>query len=65
MEKQLRERITLNHEVMVGKPAIRGTRLTVAYILNLLAHGATETEILQEYEGRVPEDIQPCLLFAA
>jgi uncharacterized protein (DUF433 family) len=65
MEKQLLERITLNHEVMVGKPVIRGTRLTVDYILNLLAHGATEAEILQEYEGLAPEDIQACLLFAA
>jgi len=65
MEKQLLERITLNREVLVGKPVIKGTRLTVAYILNLLAHGATEAEILQEYEGLFPEDIQACLLFAA
>jgi len=50
---------------MVGKPVIKGTRLTVEYILNLLAHGATIEEILQEYEGLVPEDIQACLLFAA
>jgi uncharacterized protein (DUF433 family) len=64
-EKQLLERITINREVMVGKPVIRGTRLTVDYILNLLAHGATEAEILEEYEGLVPEDIQACLLFAA
>ncbi len=64
-EKRLLERITINREVMVGKPVIKGTRLTVAYILNLLAHGATEAEILQEYEGLIPEDIQACLLFAA
>jgi len=64
-EQQLLERITLNPKVMVGKPVIRGTRLTVEYILNLLAHGATETEILQEYDGLVQEDIQACLLFAA
>lgn len=64
-EKQLLERITLNPKVMVGKPVIRGTRLTVEYILNLLAHGATFAEILEEYEGLVPEDIQACLLFAA
>jgi len=64
-EYQLLERITLNPKVMVGKPVIRGTRLTVEYILNLLAHGATFEEILQEYEGLVPEDIQACLLFAA
>ena len=64
-ENQLLERITLNPKVMVGKPVIRGTRLTVKYILNLLAHGATFEEILQEYNRLVPEDIQACLLFAA
>ena len=65
MENQLLERITLNPKVMTGKPVIRGTRLTVEYILNLLAHGATVTDILEEYDGLVPEDIQACLLFAA
>ncbi len=64
-EEQLLERITLNPKVMVGKPVIRGTRLTVEYILNLLAHGATVEEILEEYQGLTPEDIQACLLFAA
>ncbi|MBP9936706.1 MAG: DUF433 domain-containing protein [Pyrinomonadaceae bacterium] len=49
---------------MTGKPVIRGTRLTVEFILNLLAHGATTNEILAEYEGIEPEDIQACLLFA-
>ena len=60
----LLERITLNPKVMVGKPVIRGTRLTVEFILNLLAHGATTAEILDEYNGLTPEDIQACLLFA-
>jgi len=64
-QNRLLERITLNPKVMVGKPVIKGTRLTVEYILNLLAHGATIEEILQEYEGLAPEDIQACLLFAA
>jgi uncharacterized protein (DUF433 family) len=63
-DKQLLERITIDPKVMVGKPVIRGTRLTVEYLLNLLAHGATVTEILDEYEGLVAEDIQACLLFA-
>jgi uncharacterized protein (DUF433 family) len=49
---------------MVGKPVIKGTRLTVEYILNLLAHGATVGEILEEYDGLAPEDIQASLLFA-
>ncbi len=63
-DKILLERITLNPKVMVGKPVIRGTRLTVEFILNLLAHGATTDEILDEYEGLTPEDIKACLLFA-
>jgi uncharacterized protein (DUF433 family) len=63
-DQQLLERIGINPKVMVGKPVVKGTRLTVEYILNLLAHGATETEILQEYSGLTHEDIQACLLFA-
>jgi len=63
-DQALLERITLNPKVMTGKPVIRGTRLTVEFILNLLAHGATSKEILGEYDGLEPEDIQACLLFA-
>ena len=63
-DKILLERITVNPKVMVGKPVIRGTRLTVEFILNLLAHNATTVEILDEYDGLTPEDIQACLLFA-
>jgi len=64
-EKQLLERIELNPQVMVGKPVIKGTRLTVEYILGLLAQGTTAEEILGEYGGLTNEDIQACLLFAA
>ena len=63
-DQQLLERITLNPKIMVGKPVIKGTRLTVEYILNLLAHGATVDEILEEYDGLTQEDVQACLLFA-
>lgn len=62
--QQLLARITLNPKVMVGKPVIKGTRLTVEFILNLLAHGATVAEILEEYNGLTSADIQACLLFA-
>jgi uncharacterized protein (DUF433 family) len=62
--EKLLERIVLNPKVMVGKPVIRGTRLTVDYVLNLLAHGATEKEILEEYKGLTEEDIRACFLFA-
>ncbi len=63
-DEQLLERIIVNPRVMVGKPVIKGTRLTVEYILGLLAHGATPTEIINEYKGLTPEDIQACILFA-
>ena len=62
-ESKLLERIVMNPKVMVGKPVIRGTRLTVQYILGLLAHGATMDEILQEYEGLTRKDILACLVF--
>ncbi|HNB54053.1 MAG TPA: DUF433 domain-containing protein [Anaerolineales bacterium] len=64
-DHDLLNRIAMDPKVMVGKPVITGTRLTVEYILNLLAHGATIDEILEEYEGLVQEDIQACLLFAS
>ena len=54
----------LDPKVMAGKPVILGTRLTVEYVLNLLAHGATFSEILDEYDGLTTQDIQACLLFA-
>jgi len=63
--EKLLERITLNPEVMTGKPVIKGTRLTVEFILGLLAHGASVEEILEEYKGLTKEDIRACLLFAA
>ena len=63
-DDQLLKRIVLDPKVMVGKPVIRGTRLTVDYVLNLLAHGATEQEILEEYKGLTEEDIRACFLFA-
>ncbi len=63
--EDLLERITINPKVMVGKPVIKGTRLTVEYILGLLAHGTTIDEILEEYPGLVKDDIYACLLFAS
>lgn len=64
-DNELLNRITADPRIMVGKPVIRGTRLTVEYILNLLAHGATIAEILEEYEGLAKDDILACLLFAS
>lgn len=64
-DQKLLERITVNPKVMTGKPVIKGTRLTVEFILNLMAHGANDQEILAEYKGLKKEDIQACILFAS
>ena len=64
-DQMLLERIHADTKILMGKPVIRGTRLSVDYILGLLAHGASVDEILKEYDGLVREDIQACLLFAA
>jgi uncharacterized protein (DUF433 family) len=64
-DQQLLERITWDPGVMVGKPVITGTRLTVEFILNLLTHGATIDKILGEYRGLSTDDIRACLLFAS
>lgn len=62
---KLLERIISDPEIMAGKPVVKGTRLTVQYILKLLANGATIEEIMEEYEGLTCEDIMACLLFAS
>ena len=64
-DQELLQRIVLDPKIMVGKPIIRGTRLTVEFIIGLMAHGASETEIIQEYTDLAPQDIQACLLFAS
>jgi uncharacterized protein (DUF433 family) len=64
-DEKLLERIVSNPKIMVGKPTIKGTRLTVDHILNLLAHGSTTDAILAEYQGLSTDDIKACLLFAS
>jgi uncharacterized protein (DUF433 family) len=59
------ERITTDPEILAGKPVIRGTRLAVEFILELLAAGQTEAEILENYPGLSREDILACLAYAS
>jgi uncharacterized protein (DUF433 family) len=63
-DAQLLERIIINPRVMVGKPVIKGTRLTVEYVLDRIAHGVTAEDLLGEYAGLTHDDISACLLFA-
>jgi len=59
------ERITANPKILGGKPIIRGTRITVEFILELLASEVSEEEILQDYPHLTKEDIHACLRHAA
>lgn len=59
------KRITIDPEVCHGKPTIRGSRLMVATILELLASGMTAAEILADYPALEMEDITACLEYAA
>jgi uncharacterized protein (DUF433 family) len=63
-KEELLKRITLDPAVMVGKPVIKGTRLTVQYILGLLAVGMSTEQIIEEYNALTKEDIFACLFFA-
>ncbi|MEW6184930.1 MAG: DUF433 domain-containing protein [Thermodesulfobacteriota bacterium] len=62
--QDLLNRITFNKEVLCGKPLIRDLRLSVEMILELLAKGAAEKEILEDYPQLEPEDLRAALLYA-
>jgi uncharacterized protein (DUF433 family) len=57
-------RIERNPEIMMGKPVIKGTRLTVEYVVSLLGQDLSIKDILKEYKGLEREDILACLQYA-
>ena len=59
------ERIELNPEILAGKPVVKGTRLAVEFIVDLLAQGWSEEAILRSCPGLTPEDIRACLRYAS
>jgi len=61
----LTDRIEVNPHVMLGKPVIRGTRISIELLLRKLSEGASETELLDAYPRLTREDIQAALAFAA
>ncbi|MFO1010727.1 MAG: DUF433 domain-containing protein [Planctomycetota bacterium] len=63
-EREIAERITVDPDVLVGKPVIRGTRLAVEFILDLLAQGWSHEEILREHPGLQDADVLACLAYA-
>ena len=63
--QQWTDRIVIDEAVLTGKPVIKGTRLAVEFIIDLLAHGWSEAEILENYPGIVVDDIRACLAYAS
>lgn len=59
------ERIVSDPQVMVGKPVVKGTRLTVEHLMEQLAGGWSEADLLASYPGLTHEDLQACYAFAA
>jgi len=57
-------RITLDPKVLLGKPVIRDTRLSVEFVIGLIADGWNEAEILANYPGITREDVIACLAYA-
>ena len=57
-------RIALAREVLAGKPVIRGTRLSVEFVIGLMADGWSEAAILENYPGLIHDDIIACLAYA-
>ena len=62
---KLPDRIVMDPEVLLGKPVVQGTRLSVEFIIDLLAKGWAEADILSNYPGLKREDIQACLNYAS
>lgn len=59
-----RDRIVLDPAVLAGKPVVKGTRLSVAFVLDLLAQGWSEQEVLDQYPNLSRDDVRACLAYA-
>lgn len=57
-------RIVIDPSILVGKPVVRGTRLSVDFIIGLMADGWAEADILRNYQDLTHEDIAACLAYA-
>lgn len=61
----LLDRIVADPAILVGKPVVRGTRLSVDFLLGLMAQGWPEAEILRNYPGLTRDDVLACLAYAS
>jgi uncharacterized protein (DUF433 family) len=60
-----KERIIIDPKILAGKPVVKGTRLAVEFIVDLLAQGWSEDDILRNYPGLTRDDIKACLRYAS
>jgi uncharacterized protein (DUF433 family) len=63
-DQDLLKRITSNREIFGGKPIVRGMRVSVEMVVNLLAQGESPEAIVADYPGLEPDDIRACLAYA-
>ena len=61
----LLDRISVDPNILVGKPVVKGTRIAVELVVDLLARGWSQQQILDSYPNLVPEDIRACLAYAS
>jgi uncharacterized protein (DUF433 family) len=64
MDSLVQDHIVIDPAVLAGKPVIRGTRLSVEFVIGLLADGWSEAEIFENYPGIGHEDVRACLAYA-
>lgn len=60
-----RQRIVVDPQILVGKPVIKGTRISVELVIDLLARGYNAEQIVQQYDHLTAEDIRACLAYAS
>jgi uncharacterized protein (DUF433 family) len=59
------DRIVIDSEILAGKPIIKGTRISVEFVIDLLGRGWTVDRVLHEYDHLTPDDVQACLAYAS
>jgi len=60
-----RDRIAIDPDVLLGKPVIKGTRIAVELIVDLLARGYSTEQVVTQYDHITPDDVRACLAYAA
>lgn len=64
-KKELLERISVNPEICFGKPCVRGHRIWVSLVLDMLADGLTTTEIFENHPGLTEADVRACIAYGS